>query len=175
MRQAATRTHSRTGLTALAAVAVALLLAAPARADVGETIILRCTHQESLAGFKPSDYAKALKELVADAEEYTNCASLIRQAELAAAGGHGASAESSAPIVATPAEQRAIDSAQRKAPGLLAVGGRPVTPGVVHANVASAFSSLPTPLLALLAVLLACVGLMAARPLRDRFRGGRSD
>jgi hypothetical protein len=176
MRQGATRTHSRTVLTALAAVAVALLSAAPARADVGETIILRCTHQESLAGFTPSDYAKALKELVADAEEYTNCASLIRQAELAAASGHGGgNAEASVPLVATPAEQKAIASAQRKAPGPLAVGGRPVAPGVVHANVASAFSTLPTPLLALLAVLLAGLGALGARPLRDRLRGRRPD
>jgi hypothetical protein len=155
MRRAATRLHARTLPMALAAITASLALATPAHADVGETIILRCTHQESLAGFKPSDYAKALKEL-------------------AAAGG-STTAEASAPIAATPAEQRAIDTAQGKAPGSLAVGARRVAPGIVHADVASAFSSLPTPLLAVLAVLLACLGLIGARPLRDRFRGGRPD
>ena len=55
------------------------------------------------------------------------------------------------------------------------VGGHAVAPGVVHANVASAVSALPTPLLALLALLLAFLGVIGARPLRDRFRGGRPD
>ena len=175
MTHPATRTHVRLLLSALAAVAAALVLASPARADVGETIILRCTHGESLAGFPPSAYAKALKELTADAEEYTNCASLIRQAELAAAGHGGGPVEASAPIPVTPAEQQALTTAQAKRPGPVAVGGRPVAPGIVHANVASAFSALPTPLLAALAVLLACLVVIGARPLRDRFRGGRPD
>jgi hypothetical protein len=175
MTHPAPRIHARLLLTALAAVAAALVLASPARADVGEKIILRCTHGESLAGFTPSDYAKALKELSADAEEYTNCASLIRQAELAGAGHGGGPLEATAPIIASPAEQRALTTAQARAPGAVAVGGRPVAPGVVHANVASAFSALPAPLLAALALLLTCLALIGARPLRDRFRGGRPD
>jgi hypothetical protein len=78
--------------TASALIVLALVTApAPASADVGETIIQRCTHGQSLAGFSQSDYRKALKELSADAEEYTDCSSLIRQAQLAAAGGRGGS------------------------------------------------------------------------------------
>src|SRR5207248_1712394 len=84
--------HRLATITAL--IALALAAAAPAaRADVGETIIQRCTHGQSLGGFSQSDYRKALKELSADAEEYTDCASLIRAAQLAAAGGRGGAGE----------------------------------------------------------------------------------
>jgi hypothetical protein len=144
---------------------------AVARADVGETIILRCTHGEPLGGFSQSAYAKALKELSADAEEYSNCASLIRQAQLAALGRGGAAPEAALPISATPSEQRALARAQRSRPAPLAVDGRVVTPGVVHASFASALSSLPAPVLAVLAVLAACVALTAGGALRNRFRG----
>src|SRR3977135_2493870 len=95
--------------TASGVIVLALVTApAPASADVGETIIQRCTHGQSLAGFSQSDYRKALKELSADAEEYTACAALIRQAQLAGAGGGGGGAAIPVPIAATPAEQRAI-------------------------------------------------------------------
>ena len=63
--------------------------AAPAQADVGEKIILRCTHGESLSGFTQKDYDKALKELETSLEEYSGCASLIHQAQRAAAGSRG--------------------------------------------------------------------------------------
>jgi hypothetical protein len=165
--------HSRRVL--LPAV-LALLLAAPAvaHADVGETIILRCTHGESLAGFAPSDYARALKELTADAEEYTECAALIRNAELAAAGGHRAATEVTAALPVTPAEQRSIAGAQRAA-GAVPLGGHLVVPGVVHADIASAISSLPTPLLAVIAALIACMLAPAGNALRKRFRGRHLD
>ena len=65
---------------------------APAHADIGEKIIIRCTHGESLSGFTQKDYEKALKELETSSEEYTGCASLIHQAQLAAAGSRGGSA-----------------------------------------------------------------------------------
>ena len=55
------------------------------RMSVGEQIILRCTHGQSLSGFSQSAYRQALKELSADAEEYSRCAQQIRQAQLAAA------------------------------------------------------------------------------------------
>ena len=75
-------------LTAMLAAA-SLTIAQPARADIGETIILRCTHRESLSGFSQSAYRQALKELNADTEEYSNCSALIRRAQEAAAGGGG--------------------------------------------------------------------------------------
>jgi hypothetical protein len=170
-----TRLQSR---LALPAVLLASALAAPAaaNADIGETIILRCTHGQSLSGFTQSDYSKALKELSADAEEYTDCASLIRQAQLAAAGhGGGAGSESVTPIAATPAEQRSVAHAASAGNVPVALGGQLIRPGVVHANIASALSSLPSPLLATLAFLLACLVLVAGGAARNRFRGDRSD
>ncbi len=171
------RRQSRLALPALM-LALALSCAAAARADVGETIIQRCTHGQPLGGFSPSAYGKALKELSADTEEYTNCAALIRQAQLAGAGGHGGaggSGESIAPIPATPAEQQAIAHAAQSGSVPQKVGGEVVRPGVVHANVASAFSTLPSPLLAIVAFLLACLAVVAGGSLRNRFRGNRPD
>jgi hypothetical protein len=170
-----TRLQSRLALSA-ALLASTLTIAAPASADIGETIIQRCTHGQSLNGFSPSAYAQALKELSADAEEYTNCSSLIRAAQLAAAGGGGSSATAgTVPLAASPAEQRAITRARRTPAAPVRVAGQIVQPGVVHADIASAVNSLPSPLLATLAFLLACLALLVGGALRNRFRGNRSD
>jgi hypothetical protein len=151
--------------------------ATPAAADVGETIIQRCTHGQSLAGFSPSAYSKALRELSADAEEYTNCSTLIRAAQLAAASGHRAGVLPGvvAPIAATPAEQRALKTAARSGGKPVRIGGDVVRPGVVHATVASALSSLPTPVLAILALLLAGLAAFGGGMLRRRIRGHHPD
>jgi hypothetical protein len=50
------------------------------------------------------------------------------------------------------------------------LGGGVVHPGVVHVDVASALSSLPTPLLVTLAFLLACLLLVIGGALRKRVR-----
>ena len=171
-----TRLQSRLALPAVLLLS-ALSSAAPARADVGETIILRCTHGQSLAGFSQSAYSQALKELSADAEEYTPCANQIRQAQLAAAGrgGGGGGAETVVPIAASATEKQAVARAARSAPLPVRLGSQVIAPGVVHANISSAFSTLPTPLLAMLAFLLACLILVAGGHLRNRVRGERSD
>jgi hypothetical protein len=160
----------------LLALASALLLgsAAPASASVGETIILRCTHAQSLSGFSQQAYSEALKDLNAVTEEYSDCASLIRAAQLAAAIGRGGGAGSSVVAIApTPSEQRAIEHAVRAAPPPVRVGNEVIRPGVVHANIASAISSLPTPLLAVVSLLLACLALLAGEALRNRLRARR--
>jgi hypothetical protein len=154
----------------------------PASADQGEAIILRCTHGQSLSGFSQQAYKQALKDLNADTEEYTDCSSLIRQAQLAAAGASrggggnsGSSGGGSAPAVApTPAEQRAITNAGHARSAPVQVGKEAIHPGVVHVDVASALSSLPTPLLAMLAFLLTCLLLVAGGALRDRVRARRA-
>ena len=66
----------------LALAAALLVLASPpsARADVGATIIERCTHNQALAGFSQQDYQRALQELPTEVEQYSNCGDLIRQA-----------------------------------------------------------------------------------------------
>jgi hypothetical protein len=174
-----TRLQSRLALSAALLVST-LTIAAPASADVGETIIQRCTHAQSLGGFSQSAYTQALKELSADAEEYTNCSSLIRAAQLAAAAGQsggnaGGGAENAAALTASPAEQKAIKHALRTPAAPVNLDGQIVQPGVVHADIASAVNSLPSPLLATLAFLLACLALLAGGALRNRLRGKRSD
>ncbi len=156
---------------------VFLSFVAPASADVGEKIILRCTHGESLRGFSQKDYSKALKELETSTEEYSDCASLIHQAQLAAAGtrggsggGGGGSAAASAATPATPAERNELNSAPRAGSTPQQVGNQLIRPGVVHADIASALSSLPNPLLAILAFLLACALTLAGGELRNRVR-----
>ncbi len=169
------RLHSRLALPAVL-LAGTLLAPPPAGADVGETIILRCTHGESLSGFSQSAYRKALKELSADAEEYTNCASLIRQAQLAAAGGGtGSAGETAAALPTSPAEQRSIAQAAHIGAAPVGLGGQIVHPGVVHTDIASALSSLPAPLLATIAFILASLIVFGAGALRNRFRGRRAD
>jgi len=163
-------TH-RLSVGLLTALALTLGVAAPAGADVGATIINRCTHAQSLAGFTQQDYSKALQELPTEVEEYSDCANLIRRAQLAAAAG-GGSAAAQAAIPLTPAERSTLTRALRQ-PTPVQVGGQIVSPGVVNANVASALSTLPDPLLALLAFLLACALVVAGGAIRNRVRSHR--
>jgi hypothetical protein len=178
------RLKSRMALLAALGATLTLAFAAPSyAANAGEQLIQRCTHNESLSGFSQSAYRQALKELEADLEEYSpNCASEISEAERAAAGGRrgdaGSAAQSAAApvaVTATPSQQRSITKATSSRPGALELGGGLVHPGVVHVGVASALSSLPTPLLATLAFLLACLLAVAGGALRKRVRAGRSD
>ncbi|HEV3320374.1 MAG TPA: hypothetical protein VG053_11715 [Solirubrobacteraceae bacterium] len=155
-------------------------IATPARADVGEEIIRRCTHAESLSGFSQNAYRQALKDLSAGTEEYSNCAQLIRQAQLAAAGagrrgGSGGGPATPAPSSAapTPSEQRAIAHASSAGAAPLQVGAQTIHPGVVHADIASALSSLPTPLLATVAFLTICLLAVAVAGIRNRISAHR--
>ena len=162
---------------ALPVMLLAFLSIAPsARADVGATIIERCTHGQSLSGFSQQDYRRALQELPAEVEEYSDCANLIRRAQLAAAGGGqgGAGGEAASAIPLTPTESAALRGIHDAGARPLRVGGSLIRPGVVHASVASALSSLPSPLLALLSFLLACALLRAGSTIRDRVRARRS-
>jgi len=167
-------------LAGLVASAV-LSMPTPASADAGHTIVQRCVLGQSLSGFSQTAYGKALKDLSATTEEYSDCASLIRQAQRAAASGRssGSSTPASAAvptqIAATPTEQNEIAGASRTGSAPLSVGGRLIHPGVVHGNVASAFSTLPSPLLVALGFLLACLLLLGGGTLRNRIRDGRTD
>ena len=57
----------------------------------------------------------------------------------------------------------------------MTVGGEVLNPGVVHVDIASALSTLPTPLLALLAFLLACALLIVGRTVHARIRTRRDE
>ncbi len=171
--------HPKLTLVLGATLAALVTIAVPAQANTAETIIDRCTHGESLSGFSQKAYGEALKELGAGTEEYSNCAQLIRQAQLAAAGGgHGAGGGTAttptAAVTATPAERRAIAKAPSAGAAPVRIGGETIHPGVVHVDVTSALSSLPTPLLATLAFLLLCLLLAAGGAVRNRIRAHRS-
>jgi hypothetical protein len=171
----------------VALLSMMLSFAAPAQADVGEKIILRCTHGESLRGFTQQDYDKALKELETSLEEYSGCAQLIHQAQLAAAGSRGGSGGGGGagsatgggavtPVApATPAEQRVLNSAPSTGSAPLQVGNQVIRPGVVHADIASALSSLPDPLLAILIFLFACALALVGGVIRDRVGNRHAD
>ena len=164
----------------LLATALLVLASAPsARADVGATIIERCTHGQSLGGFSQQDYQRALQELPTEVEEYSDCGNLIRRAQLAAAGGGGGPSASAGPAAAvatplTPTERSALRQIAKTGSAPQLIGNEVIYPGVVHASVASALSSLPNSLLALLAFLLACALVLAGRAVRNRVHARRS-
>lgn len=164
---------------------VALALAGPtiasASADTGATIIERCTHGQSLSGFSQKAYRQALAEMPSEVNEYSECAARIRKAELAAAGQGapgtgGGSGGGGGPLTApvappTPAEQQTLQAAHSPAGAApVNVGGQAVVPGVVHADIASAVSSLPAPLLAVLALLVAGGAVVLTRTIQGRVR-----
>jgi hypothetical protein len=167
-------------LAVMLAGAVVLACAPAASAEpIGEKIILRCTHGESLAGFTQAGYKQALEELSSDTEEYSPCTPQIRAAEAAAAahrGGTGTGGASEAPpvaLAANPAELSSLAKAKRVGSGGVSVGGDVIHPGVVHADIASALGALPAPLLAVLAMMLASLVVVAAVLVRKRVRGRR--
>ena len=82
--------------------------------------------------------------------------------------------EGAAPLALTPAERAALARVPHSAATPQRVGGDIVQPGVVHADVSSALSTLPTPLLAMLAFLLAWVLAIAANSIRNRVRSRRA-
>jgi len=148
-------------------------------ASVGKTILYKCTHGESFSGYTQAQYKEALKEISTEASEYTDCANLIRKAELAAAGGgtggEAANATSHVAIPLSPAEQKAVQGAHKHGSAPVQVGGEPIRPGVVHANVASAVNTLPHSLFAVLALLLAAAAALLAGEVRKRVRTRNRD
>jgi hypothetical protein len=164
-------------VSTLALCVLALAAAAPALAtSVGQTIVDKCTHGESFSGYTAAQYREALKDMSTSAAEYTDCANLIRKAELAAAGGgtggEAGSASSHVALPLSPAEQKAVQSAH-KHPAPVRIGGEPVRPGVVHASIASAVNTLPHSLFAVLALLLAAGAAVIAGEVRKRVRARR--
>lgn len=173
----------RFGTIAVAAVAALLTLGpSPAFASEASTIIEHCAQAKPLSGFSQKAYRQALKEMPTVGSEYSDCTTLIREAEQAAAtggagggGGLGESpgATSNAPIPLTPAEQQAVAQAHRHGSTPVLVGNKPLKPGVVHANLASTASTLPTSLLTVLGLLLGGALLFLLGRTLERVRAGR--
>lgn len=177
-------------LTALALGAAV----APASAS-GLDVIRDCTDDEVMSKtYTQKEYREALRELAGDSDQYGNCRSVIQRAQAAAAaakkktGGDGdavgaaptgggtprggAGAIGSAPAAeqlqqASPAERKAVDAARARSPGAVSLDDGAVdTTKVGTAPGVSTASDLPTPLLLMLALLLA--GTLAVAGLRVR-------
>lgn len=174
----------RFGTIAVAAVATLLTLGAnPALGSEASTIIKRCAEAQSLSGFSQKGYREALKQMPTVASEYSDCPTLIRKAELAAAGGgiggggglgESAGVTSNAPIPLTPAEQQEVLRAHRHGSAPVLVGAKPLKPGVVHADLASTTSTLPSSLLTVLGLLIGAGLLFGAGETVKRVRAGRN-
>ncbi len=134
---------------------------------------------------------QALKEQVAYKLQYTNCATILTQTihklELTArhSGGGSSNARSGRATqgahsgahssVADPIKKR-IHSLKSGggSPVLLPLSGQTVTPGTVSARGSTFLSSLPTPLLIVIAVLLASVLAVGARAINNVVRTNRT-
>jgi hypothetical protein len=156
-------------------LATLLVVAVPARADIGETIILRCTHNESLTGFSQSAYRQALKELTSTTEEYSPCGADIRRAqELAVRNPSGAGPSPAAAVPVNLSEQRAVADAAHTSPDALRLGAGSVRPGVVHVDIQSALRNVPASLISVLALQFAFLVLLIGRVFRNALRARRS-
>jgi hypothetical protein len=159
---------------------LALLAGAPAaQANIAQTIIEKCGHGEPFGGYSQNAYREALKQLPTEVIEYdAPCVNQIRKDELAAAGGGAGTAAAGIPsnvaLALTPSEQHAVQSAHHSGSSPIQVGGEPVRPGVVHANIASAVNTLPHSLFAMIAFLLVAAMLLAAREVDKRVRARRN-
>ncbi|MGA9874665.1 MAG: hypothetical protein WBQ21_02555 [Solirubrobacteraceae bacterium] len=163
---------------ALALVAIALMGAPFAHASEASEIVKKCTKGEPFGSYSQKAYREALKQLPTEVIEYSPCPNEISKDALAAGrgGGGSAAAEAASSNVAlplTPSEQRAVQRAHHHGSTPVQVGGEPVRPGVVHANIASAINTLPHSLFAVLAFMLAGVLVLAIGEVRKRVNARR--
>lgn len=181
--------------TIVLAALLLLVLCGPAAHASGKDVIRDCTDDEVLTRtYTQAEYKQALGQLASDADQYGNCRSVIKRAQLAAlvgarskpakssggaggqgagGGGHGGGGSpgssgggfGNAPAdkqlsSATPDERKAVDKGRRAT-------GKPVDlRGVAVAPSVSSDGTIPTPLLGLLALVLA--GALALAAIRIR-------
>jgi hypothetical protein len=175
---------------------LALLATAASAFGSGLDVIRDCTDDEVMSKtYSQKEYRDALRQFAADGDQYGNCRDVIRRAQAAAAaakqkpsgGGNdagsapaggaappsgGAGAIGSAPAreqlgSATAAERKAVESARTTPAGPVSLDNATVDPAKVGtAPGVSNVSDLPTPLVVMLALLLA--GALAVAGLRVR-------
>lgn len=167
----------------LASAALLLCLLAPATAGASYSELLRdaCRDERVDGTYSQKDYRDALRNIPADADQYTNCRQVLEDAKIAAAsaeasggsgpGAAGGGAESGGsvptgdPLASASAdERRAVLQATDGGGAALSVGGRRVDPAALGAGrtVSATISDLPPPLLAVLGlVALAALGAIA--------------
>jgi hypothetical protein len=156
-----------------------VLVAAPSAAAASTTtkILEECAAGTLPTGYSQQAYNQALKQMPPELAEYSDCPDLIHKAQFAraagsretgGAGGPGAGTSAASVAAPTPTEQRTLERVPHAAAPPVPVGGEVLHPGVVHVNLASALSTLPTPLLVLLVFLLVCALALGGRALRRR-------
>jgi hypothetical protein len=165
---------------------VALALAAPAAAAAGgntpAALIQDCLRNGKITGhYSQQVYARALASLPTDVAEYSDCADVIRRAELAAAAGQPAPGAGSHtnpranPLTsATAASRAAVAAAQRTGRAPVKVGAQVIQPGVVPVRASSITGTLPTALLVALASLLSIALALGGRRALAYVRARRS-
>jgi hypothetical protein len=175
-------TMTRLAAALFAALAIALLATASASAGGAVNKIFEdCGESKIPVGFSQQAYAQALKQMPPELAEYADCPALIHKAQRAGAGGRGSAGAAdggdTAGTVAPPtaAEQQTLEKIGHSGGAPVKVGAEVIHPGVVRVNIASAVGKLPTPLLALLAFLLACALLLVARAVLVFTRARRHD
>ena len=138
--------------TLIAAFACVLAYGTAAHASA-INVIRDCSEDGKLdRHYSQHDLSKALDKLPSDIDEYTDCRSVIRAAQLSGAHKGGGGAAASAPP--SPAESKQLDQA-RKSPGPLEIGGKRLQPGAAGAPFAAAGlgTDLPTAVLIVLVML----------------------
>lgn len=149
----------RTLILTFAALSL-LLFPASSLAGATDKIIGECVNDGALNGnYSQSQYSNALKNLPSDVAEYTDCADLIRRAQLADAGvgsdkkvATSSSGNSEDPVVvpASPDEAKAIKRVQENGDQPISIDGETVRPGASGFTPASLNNRLPKPLLIVL-------------------------
>jgi hypothetical protein len=149
---------SRPNLKALTVLAFALVVGtAPAYGSAG-AVIRDCSEDGVLdKHYSQSELTRALDQLPSDLDEYTDCRSVIRRAQLAGARGKGKErpgilgrVDRTKPPSA--GEEQSIDKAARSG-GPVHVGGRPVEPGGTGTRFAAAGLGTELPTFVLLALI----------------------
>jgi hypothetical protein len=174
-------------LLAAAVAVLSLLVPASTALASGADVIRDCAHNGRLTKtYTQKEYHDALAHIPADVDEYTDCRSVIRRAELSlgsgssggggggtAAGGQGTSQNPFAG--ANPQEvaraQQEIAAARKAGGANQRIAGSDVTPGALAYHQIRSVSKLPTPLLILvILIVLGAAGLSA-----NLFRSRRDD
>jgi hypothetical protein len=156
------------------AAALLLLVPLPAAASSGD-VIRDCSEDGSLEGnYSQGELAGALDNLPSDIDEYTDCRTVIRRAQLAGAKGkskgspRGVASRVDHSTPPNPDEERHIEEATRGRSEPVHIAGAPVSPGATGTALVAAGlgTDLPTyVLVALIALGLAMVlgGLFAVQ------------
>jgi len=184
----------RTMCRLLLLTTLALLATTATAFASGLDVIRDCTDDEVMSKtYTQGEYRDALRQFAADGDQYGNCRDVIRRAQAAAAGAKkkpaggsdgggaagggappsgGAGAIGSAPAAeqlqsASDAERKAVASARKTPAGAVSLDNATVDPAKVGtAPGVSNVADLPTPLVIMLALLLA--GVLAVAGLRVR-------